>query len=73
MNFIIRYQYTLLDTVGNQYAVTPKYFIFYSPVVDFPLIPAENFCVKVLEITNVICSSFFIFVLIGEFQLTGKL
>lgn len=42
MNFIIWYQYTLLNTVGNQYAVIPKYF-FYGPVVDFPPIPAENF------------------------------
>lgn len=68
MNFIIRCQYTLLNTVGNQYAVTPKYFNFYSPVVDFPLTPAESFYLQQVSFTVPFFSSF-----ISEFQFIGEL
>lgn len=47
--------------MGHQYTVTPKC-IFHSPVADFLLTAAETlYLQQVLEITNVIYSSFFFY------------
>lgn len=57
--------------MGHEYTVTPKC-IFHSPVADFLLTAAEIlYLQQVLEITNVIYSSFF-FILKSEFQFIGK-
>lgn len=55
MSFIIRYQYTLISTVGNQYTLTSKYFTFFI-VVDFSTcwrgLSYLQFCFKSLGVNS---------------------